>query len=226
MAADSDLVALGAFTPILTDILYGVDDPGGTPVDGKLTFAVLMTLLEANFTSIQSSANVGTLGSGTTAVEYGDGFNHVTVLTMGGTLPAITGDTAQAVGLLLYTLPNGVCRVKAIHMDVAITQSQGFINNDTPKVGIGSLIAATAVSVLNGTTEFDDYVVEQEATNCTGTTTDKSEDTSPAGLKLIEDGGVKTIFFNAADGWAAAAGGDAAATLSGTVTIEWTFLGA
>ena len=224
--ADSDLVALGAFTPVLTDIIYGVDDPGGTPVDGKLTFAALMTLLEANFTSIQSSANVGTPGTGTTAVEYGDGFNHVTVLTMAGTLPDITGDTNQSVGLLIYTLPAGVCRVKAIHMDVAITQSEGNIDNDTPKVGIGSLIAATAVAVLNGTTEFDDYVVEQEATNANGTKTDKTEDTSPAGLKLIEDGSVKTIFFNAADSWGDAAGGDTGATLSGTVTIEWTFVGA
>ncbi len=46
--ADSDLVALGAFTPILTDLLYGVDDPGVTPIDGKHTYAVLRDLLEAN----------------------------------------------------------------------------------------------------------------------------------------------------------------------------------
>ncbi len=208
----------GTFTPVGTDYISGTDDPGGTPVQGNVTYDSMKTFI--------GSPNTGNAGAGTTAVEWGDGYNHVTVLTMGGTLPAITGDTAQAVGLLIYTLPTGTCRVKCTHMKVGITQSQGFINADTPKVGLGSLIAATAVSVLNGTTEFDDYVVEQEAANCTGTVTEKSEDTVPAGLKLIEEGGVKTIFLNAADGWAAAAGGDAAATLSGTVTIEWTFLGA
>ena len=35
--ADTKTTALDAFTPILTDILYGVDDPGGTPVGKKLT---------------------------------------------------------------------------------------------------------------------------------------------------------------------------------------------
>lgn len=167
--------------------------------------------------------NLGTVGAGTTVAEFGDQYNHVTVLTMAGVLPAITGGAAQAVGLLIYTFPAGVTRVKCNHMDVGITQSEGNINNDTPKVGVGSLIATGVFSVLNGTVGFDDYVVEQTASNCTGTKTDKSEDTAVASLQLNEAGGVKTLHLNAADTWAAS--GDSAATLSGTVTIEWTFLG-
>lgn len=46
--ADTKLTALNSFTPVLTDLLYGVDDPGGTPVSGKFTIQVLMDLLEAN----------------------------------------------------------------------------------------------------------------------------------------------------------------------------------
>lgn len=46
--ADSKLTALSAFTPIATDLLYGVDDPGGTPVSGKFTIAALATLLFAS----------------------------------------------------------------------------------------------------------------------------------------------------------------------------------
>ena len=50
--ADSDLVGLPGFTPVLTDIQYGVDDPGGTPVDGKHTYAVLRDLLQVNLTRV------------------------------------------------------------------------------------------------------------------------------------------------------------------------------
>ena len=49
--ADTKTTALDAFTPILTDILYGVDDPGGTPVGKKLTITALRTLVEANLTT-------------------------------------------------------------------------------------------------------------------------------------------------------------------------------
>lgn len=167
--------------------------------------------------------NLGTAGTGTTAAEFGDQYNHMTVLTMGGTLPDITGGGAQAVGLLIYTFPAGVTRVKCNHMDVGITHSEGFINADQPDVGLGSVIATGANALLSdfGATG-EDYVTGQTAANSTGTKTDKSEDTAVAALQLNEAGGVKTLHLNAADTWAAS--GDSAATLSGTVTIEWTFL--
>ncbi len=169
------------------------------------------------------SVSDGTAGVGVTAVTHGDGYNMVTVLTLAGVLPTITGGGAQAVGLKVFTFPSGTTRVKCTRMNVAITQSDGNINADQPEVGIGSVIATGSVSVLNGTTEFDDYVVEQTAANCTGTATEKAEDTVGAGLKLNE-AGVKTVHFNAADIWAAS--GDAAAIVSGEIHLEWTFLGA
>ena len=46
--ADTKTTALSAFTPVLTDLGYGVDDPGGTPISGKFTFADARTLIEAN----------------------------------------------------------------------------------------------------------------------------------------------------------------------------------
>ncbi len=168
------------------------------------------------------SVSDGTAGTGVTAVTHGDGYNMVTVLTMdGAVLPAIEAG-AHAYGLKVFTFPSGTTRVKCTRMNIAITQSDGNINNDTPEVGVGSVIATGAVLVLNGTTEFDDYVVEQTATNCTGTATEKAEDTVGAGLKLNE-AGTKTVHLNVADTWA---GTDSAATLSGTIHLEWTFLGA
>ncbi len=170
------------------------------------------------------SVSDGTPGVGVNAVTHGDGYNMVTVLTMAGAvLPAITGGGAQAVGLKVFTFPSGVTRVKCTRMNVGITQSEGNINNDQPDVGVGTVIATGGVSVLGGTGTFEDYVTGSAAANCTGTATDLAEDTQGAGLKL-NAGGVKTVHFNAADIWAAS--GDTAATLSGEIHLEWTFLGA
>ncbi len=165
--------------------------------------------------------NAGTVGTGTTAKEYGDGFNHVTKLTLSGVLPAIAAG-ANAYGLLVYTFPAGVTRVKSIHMDVGIDGNETNIDADTPDVGVGQTIASGTVSVLGGTPAFEDYVTGSAAANCTGTKTDLSEDTTPSALTLNIAGGVKTLHLNVADDWA---GTDTAAALSGTITIEWTFLG-
>lgn len=226
--ADTKTTDLTPFTPIGTDIGYGVDDPGGTPIPGSWTFDDVRDYIEANLVApvssgpIISTANAGTAGAGTTAAEYGDGYNHVTVLTMAGVLPAIAAG-ANAYGLLVYTFPAGVHRVKSIHMDVGIDGNETNIDADTPEVGVGSVIATGAVAVLNGTTGFDDYVTETTAANCTGTVTDFSFDTVDAGLTLNIASGEKKMHLNAADTWA---GTDTAAALSGTITIEWSFLGA
>ncbi len=45
----------GGMTPILTDLLYGVDDPGGTPISNSITIAALRTLIEANLTTAVAS---------------------------------------------------------------------------------------------------------------------------------------------------------------------------
>ncbi len=170
--------------------------------------------------------NLGTAGTGTTAAEFGDQYNHVTVLTMAGTLPAITGDTAQAVGLLIYTFPAGNIEVGPIHMKVGITQSQGNINSDDPDVGVGSTIATGANALLSANAAFEDFITGQTAVNCTGTVTDAFLASTAGGPVLIADGETRTVHLNAADPWDAAAGGDSAATLSGAVTIPWRFLGA
>ena len=52
------VTALSAFTPVLTDILYGVDDPGGTPASGKMTITSLRDLLEDNFTAVTIGSDV------------------------------------------------------------------------------------------------------------------------------------------------------------------------
>lgn len=162
---------------------------------------------------------VGSVQSGVTAQEYGNKHHHTTVLTLNTTLPAIAGGANLAVGKLIYTFPAGAIRVSSTKMDVAITQTEGHITADTPDVGIGTTIGSGAVALLSGTAAFENILTGQTATDCDGTATVKTVDTS----LVIETGGNHTVYLNVADGWAAS--GDAGALLSGTVTINWQYLG-
>jgi len=79
--ADSDLVGLAGFTPVLTDIQYGVDDPGGTPVDGKHTYAVLRDLIQANLTKAAlPDAGALTIASGVITIT---GSYHTVIVQSG-----------------------------------------------------------------------------------------------------------------------------------------------
>ena len=173
--------------------------------------------LEAGNSTVTS--NVGTAATGVTAVEYGDGYQHTTVLTVDTTLPAIAGGADLAVGKLLYTLPAGACIVDKAYMSLAITQSEGNINADTPDGGLGTTIASGVVAVLGGTAAFENIITGQTFDDCNGTAETVTVSNS---ILSVESGDNHTIYFNVADGWAAS--GDAAAGLAGTVVLHWQFM--
>jgi len=174
--------------------------------------------------NVTSQASGGTPQAGVTAMEYGDAYNHVTVLSF--TDLAVPGPTAaanEAHGALLYTLPAGAQVVTAMGFGIAL-QGGGTVDADTPVVGIGSVLANGAVAVLNGTATFMDYVTEQTAADCNGTTTNVGPIAATAGaltgIAMNGPADAKTIHLNYADGWA----GADTLLASGGVTIYWTTL--
>ena len=167
-----------------------------------------------------SATSAGTVATGVTAAESGNGAYHKSVLTVSTTLPAIAGGANLAVGKLLYTMPAGAIAIHSAKMDLSITQTQGNINADTPDGGLGSVIASGAVATLDGTATFEDILTGQTFNNCTGTAEVKTVSNQPM---VMETGAAHTVHFNVADGWAAS--GDAAAALAGTVTLIWSFVG-
>lgn len=189
---------------------------------GAIATIASATITTLTTGSIVATGHLGAVPAGVTAAEYGDSRTHQSVLTVSTTLPAITGGVPQAVGKLLYTFPAGAIIVDSAYMTMAITQSEAHINADTPKVGLGSVIGTGAVSVLNGTGTFMDIITEQTAANCTGTATVKTANPTAGVPFLIESGGVHTVHFNAAASWTAL--GDSAATLAGTVVLNWRFM--
>lgn len=197
---------------------------GGSGSDNELIIDGTQTVngtLNLNGTTT-STNNVGTAATGSTVLHYGDGINMRAVLTVDTTLPAIAGGANLAVGKLLYTLPAGANLIKSAYMSMAITQTDGNINADTPDVGLGTVIASGVVAVLGGTATFENIITGQTAANCTGTATVKTSAPTAGTALAIETGDAHTIYFNAADGWAAS--GDAGALLTGTVIIDYTFV--
>jgi len=227
-AADVDIVLDEILdlrgVPVVQTTEAGQDVTGDQTVSGDSTVSGNQ-IVTGNSTVSGSSvttANVGTVGTGTTAVEGGDATHHTTTLTVAGVLPAITGGVDQAVGTLLYTFPAGDVVVNHAKLNLAITQSEGNINADMPDVGLGTVIATGVVNVLGGTATFEDIITGQTAADSNGTATVKTAIPTAAVPFVIESGDAHTLHFNAADGWAAS--GDLAATITGTVVLEWDFV--
>ena len=167
------------------------------------------------------TANVGTIGSYGTVLEYGNDRTHTTIIALSGALPAIAGGANLAVGRLIYTLPAGNIRItNALFNNVAITKTQGYITADTPDIGLGTVIGSGAVAVLGGTATFENILTGQTMANCNGTGV-KAGASSTLNILAAD---AHTVYLNVADGWAAS--GDAAAAISGTVVLSWEFLDA
>lgn len=62
--ADAKLTELSGFTPISTDILYGVDDPGGAPVSGKVTVAAVLDIHATDSTDAHDASAISVVPAG------------------------------------------------------------------------------------------------------------------------------------------------------------------
>lgn len=165
-----------------------------------------------------TTINLGTVSTGSTVIESGDATHHKSVITLATTLPAIAGGAALGVGKSIYTLPAGVCNVKATNINVTLQETESNIDADTPEVSVGNIIVVGAVATMT-TATWENIHTAQVAADCNGTATLNTVATS----LVVEAADSHEIFLNVADTWAAS--GDLATILTGTVTIEWDFLG-
>lgn len=176
--------------------------------------------LQANSSTLLSG--IGTLGSGVSAKHFSaDGRHFVTELTFSGITVGTVAAAAKGIGVAVFTLPSGVALVENSYMSVALDNADASCDADDPKVGLGSVVASGAVSVLNGTATFMDYITEQTATNCDGVTPTVAFKNATAGanagISLNVSGSSKVFYLNAAVAWS----GTTTITATGTITINW-----
>ena len=171
-------------------------------------------------TAIKSNAiNAGTVGTNVTAVEYGNGMQHTTVLTLTAVnVGAISGAVSEAEGALIYTLPAGAVIVKAAYMTVGLTNSDTTVDADTPDMGLGTSIGTGVQALLSGVAGSENILTGQTVNNVTGTAEVKTVSDQ---ILVIETGGDHTVHLNIADGWA---GSETMVVAGGTVVLEWQFV--
>lgn len=117
--ADSKLTALSEFTPVSTDIIYGVDDPGGTPISGKIVISALATLLHANATL--TGLTTLTVGATNTGVIASTGYS-------------LTGSDTTAMVSLAGTW-NTSGRPTALNLNITKTAAADFSDYLRMQVG-------------------------------------------------------------------------------------------
>lgn len=194
---------------------------GALPTNNVVTKAAILDasknlLLTA---ALLTSKNVGTPGTGVTAVETGDGNQHTTTLTVATTVPAIVGGTSLGVGNLIYTFPAGVIIVESAYISMAVQQTQGNITADTPELGLGTVIAVGAVSDLGTPATFEDIMVGQVMNDCDGAVEVNCLQPTAGSNFVILVAASHLVHLNLADAWAAS--GDTGAGLDGTVVLNW-----
>jgi len=174
--------------------------------------------------TIVTTDNIGTPGTDVTAVEYGNGKDHVSVLTV--TSKDISGGRITAagnlrVGGLLYTFPAGAHLHHVTYSSIAL-QGDLAVHGDTPDCGIGSTVGTMGAATLNGTTE-EDYITGYAATDCNSGGPDVNYTAATAGygtgISVNGAADAKTVYLNAAAAWS---GATAALEATGTVVLKWT----
>ncbi len=162
--------------------------------------------------------NVGTTPGTVTAVEHGDGFNHLTILTVTAAVltPNIPAD-AEEVGALIYTFPAGVHRVNMTHMN--ITAAVVGTDSGNADLGCGSTLAAGDGTTLQASTD-EDFIDGQVVADMANPSV---ELTQAGDATIFASGDSKAFHINVASDWTGVQGSP---TITGVVTIAWTFMGA
>ena len=127
-------------------------------------------------------------------------------------------------GYLLYTFPAGVIVIDYAYMTMSLTAGSSDLQADTPKVGLGSVIATGAVADLTTPATFMDIITEQDANDSNGTAEVKTALPTAGVPFIVETGGAHVVHFNVANTWSDDEQADLTADIAGTVVIAWRFL--
>jgi hypothetical protein len=199
-----------------TDTISETTSATGVTVDGVLL----------KDSTVIHTTNLGTTPVGTVSIlEYGTGKDVTTVLTLTNFIIGALAGAGAALGLgnIVYAFPAGqhfelVSALSSLSLKCAGTA----VATDT---GLGSVIASGAVSVLSGTSTFEDRLTGQTITTApTGGTAVSTLTAATAGIgtgiSLNVAASIKNVFLNTAATWNANNTGNLTAT--GTIVLKWT----
>jgi len=222
-------------TGILT---YGVlKDPAGTTlgstaaelnlVDGSsatVPAAGKAAILDSGG-DLRNISNVGAVNTGVTAVEYGDGYQHHTVLTVSQADAVTVADNAALCdGYLLYTFPAGEIIVENVSVSMATTLAEDSANAAAEGcVGtvLGSAAAATCGADAAG---LEDLLGPITTADMAGTPDVLTVAVGAGTPVVLATAGSHLVHWNICSTWGNTAGADLTGDISGTVVIDWKFM--
>ena len=141
--------------------------------------------------------------------------DYHTLIRFQGTLGAIAGGAALGLGRQLLTWPVGPCIVlKQDHIKASVKGVAGNSAN-VPTIGVGTVVASGAVSVLSGTSTFQNAVTGIAAANSNGSV---AEQVLAPQLTFLPGASSRSLFFNVAATWSVA---DPAALIYGEYRVNW-----
>lgn len=164
----------------------------------------------------KTSSNVGTAGTGVTAVERGNGDVHTTILTLSGVDITIGDNASLADGSLIYTFPAGPIAILAKSMSLGLSLTTGTPTTDTPEIALGTTLASGANATLGAVAATAENILGPAVMDDIAGT---AELLTSAAAFVMETAAAHTVYANVADAWADV--DDTAATLDGTVTLVW-----
>lgn len=210
---------------IPTSIWVKESDTGKVKIgDGSTAYNSLGYTAGGQFGATLCTTPVSTV----TVAESGDGRDITTVLTLTNFVVGALAGAGAALGLgnIVCAFPAGAHLELVYYQSLSMKAAGTAVNTDT---GLGSVIASGAVSVLSGTSTFEDRLTGQTlATASGGGTVGAALLGATAGIgtgiALNTASSVKNVFLNSAGTWNANNTGNLTAT--GTITIHWTKMSA
>ena len=169
-----------------------------------------------------SPSTAGTAATNWTAVEYGDGIRHRTILTRDSDLVQAVASAALGFGEKIYDFPEGQVGMVAGTMEFTISAPTA---TNTPEVGLGHVVATGAIATLGAGAATMESVLDGTATSAITTAgTDEAYVFAAESDLAAYDGSATALdlYLNIAGNWAVTED----ITLSDiTVTLVWDYLG-
>ena len=208
--------------------LFIFDGTNWSAIGSTITGTITTSGLSVGTGGVTNTTNLGTTPVGTVSIkEYSNGREVVAVLTLTNFIVGANASAAAALGIgnIFYAMPAGQELELVYGLDGIVVTSAGTAV--TGVLGIGSVIASGAVSVLSGTATFQDRFAGVAAT------TGASGGAAVSGLKAATAGigtgialnvaaSVKNFFLNFAGTMNANNTGNL--TASGTIVVKYTIM--
>jgi hypothetical protein len=143
--ADTKVTALVAITPLGTDLLYAVDDPGGTPISAKVTVAAVLALAPGS----ASGTDVAVADGGTGASTASAARDNLGLGTANS--PQLTGiELGHATDTTLTRASAGVVAVEGVALVRATDDATGQVTAASASAA-GKVELATTAETDTGT---------------------------------------------------------------------------